>query len=284
MKRRLEDSHKGTTVSSTFNMEGNSVIEWISQHGEKLLYSILGLFSLLFLVYIWQSGSSTKMEGDYQGASRDFLAFQQAAKAGQTQEMDDAFQKLSLIMDRLPDLHAKYDGAIAQTLIDLNDIKQAKPLALATLQRVSKDQLPYYNEYAQITLLIEEGQYANAIQRSLSLKEKLIQNLQQTEQQQKADASVTSEPSFGSLLFAFNLLRIAFLEEHMNNNAKEIESWKEWNMYTSHTNTQLLPPVDRKAFFTIAQLYNEGALSLDSYIQTRLKSLEELKNNKKDVM
>ncbi len=258
------------------SLEDNPIIQWISKHGEKILYSILGAFSLLILIYFWQSGTSAKIEGDYQSASREFQAFQQAAKSGQNLELQDSFQKLTLIMNQLPDLHAKYDGVIAQTFIDLNDIKQAKPFVLSTLQRVGKDNLPFYNEYAQITLLIGEGQIANAIQRSLALKKEMIQNLEQTEKEQGAK---TTEPTFGSSLYAFNLLRIAFLEQQVGDRAKELESWEEWKMYTSHTNTRPLPPVDRKAFFNIAQLYNEGALSLDNYIQIRLKSLETLKNN-----
>ncbi len=258
------------------SLEDNPIIQWISKHGEKILYSILGAFSLLILIYFWQSGTSAKIEGDYQSASREFQAFQQAAKSGQNLELQDSFQKLTLIMNQLPDLHAKYDGVIAQTFIDLNDIKQAKPFVLSTLQRVGKDNLPFYNEYAQITLLIGEGQIANAIQRSLALKKEMIQNLEQME---KEPGTQTTEPAFGSSLYAFNLLRIAFLEQQVGDRAKELESWEEWKMYTSHTNTRPLPPVDRKAFFNIAQLYNEGALSLDNYIQIRLKSLETLKNN-----
>lgn len=276
MKKHSESLPKGTSSSSLFNLDGNPVIDWISLHGEKLLYSILAAFSVLILGYLWLSGSSTKMEGDYQSASREFQAFQQAAKSGQIQEMEGTYQKLALVMTQLPDLHAKYDGQIAQAFIDMNDIKQAKPLALATLQRVSKDNLPLYNEYSQITLLIEEGQYANAIQRSLALKQAMIQKLEQKEQEVGAQAA---EPTFGSLLFAMNLLRTAFLEQQVGDRAKEIESWEEWKMYTSHTNSRPLPPVDRKAFFTIAQLYNEEALSLDNYIQSRLKSLEALNNN-----
>ncbi len=275
MKKQFENSQKNAALSvlrSEEDLDGNRVIEWISRYGEKLLYSILIIFSLLFLGYAWQSGTSTKMKGDYQAASNEFQAFQNSAKLGQTKEMDEAYQRLALIMDKLPDLHAKYDGTLAQTFIDLNDIKRSMPLALSTLQRVSKDQLPFYDEYARITLLIEEGQYANAIQRSNSLQERLIQNLQQSEESKTT--STTSEPTFGSLLFAFNLLRTAFLEQQVGDTTKELESWKEWKMYTSYTNRRPLPPVDRKAFFTIDQLYNEGALSLDGYIQTRIESLE----------
>lgn len=276
MKKHLESTPEGTSSSSLFNLDGNPVIDWISKHGEKLIYSILAAFSLLFLGYLWQSGTSTKMEGDYQSAGREFQTFQQAAMAGQTQEMEQAYQKLSLILSQLPDLHAKYDGQIAQILIDSGEIEQAQPLAQATLQRVSQDNLPFYNEYARITFLIEEGQYASAIQRSLALKQEMIRQLQLGEQQNQIQ---TAAPTFGSLLFAMNLIRTAFLERQVGNGVKEAESWEEWNMYTSHTNTRPLPPVDRKAFFTVAQLYNQDALSLDSYIQNRLKSLEALNNN-----
>ena len=276
MKKHSEISSRGTTSLPLFRLEENPVIDWISKHGEKILYSILGAFALLILVYFWQSGSSSKIEGDYQSASREFQIFQQAAKSGDTQAVQDSFQKLTLIMNQLPDLHAKYDAVIAQTYIDLNDIKQAKPLALSTLQRVGKDNLPFYNEYAQITLLISEGELATAIQRSEALKHQMIQNLEQVE---TGVVAQMNEPTFGSNLYAFNLLRIAFLEQQIGNRENELKSWKEWKMYTSHTNSTPLPPVDRKAFFNIAQLYNEGALSLDNYIQIRLKSLEALKNN-----
>jgi hypothetical protein len=69
-------------------------------------------------------------------------------------------------------------------------------------------------------------------------------------------------------------LRIPFLQQHAGSPEQEIQSWKEWKEYTSPISIQYLgPSFDTKAFFSTAQLFNEGSLSLDYYIDERLQTL-----------
>ncbi len=263
MKKHLQNSAKENSSMSAFGLEGNTFIEWITRHGETLLYVVLGAFVLLFGGYLWFASSSTQADGEYQNAYEQFNIFQQETEVT-SQAKQEAFLKLSQLIQKQPDLGAKYDARIAQIMIDRNDFEQAKPYAESSLERVSKDKIPSYVDYAQITLLISANQFEEAIKRSIILKEQMLNTIEQW-------SEGTKERSFGELLFAFNLLRIPLLQQQVGAIVEERRSWEEWKSYMSPGIHSFPSAFNTKAFFTAAQLFSDGSVSLDNYIDMRMQ-------------
>lgn len=263
MKKNAQHSLKENPLASAFGLEGNPFINWIARNGETLLYGVLGLFVLLFGGYLWFAGSSTKSEGEFQSANEQFAIFRQQADSS-PEAQQEAFSNLTQLIAKQPDLGSKYDARIAQELIDRYDYKLAKPFAEAALDRVSKDQIPFYVDYAQITLLIAGHHFEEAIKQSIMLKEEMVKALSQWSEAKK-------EHAFGELLFAFNMLRIPLLQQQLGAKVDERQSWEEWKSYSNSETHSLPPTFDKKAFYTVAQLFSDGSVSLDNYIDMRMQ-------------
>lgn len=241
-------------------------ISWVMEHGENILYTLLGAFLLLLIGYMWFSGNSTKDIGDFKRAHDNFQAFQKPLASADSTNQTETLAKLTQILQQQPSLQAKYDASIAQILIDRNETTQALPFAESTFQRVGKDNLPLYIDYSEITLLIGQNHYSEAIKRSIALKEKMLKLLSSNNQ--------LVEQGFGEFLYAFNLLRIAFLQRYAGTPEQEMKSWHEWKEYTGPIGmANLGSKFDVKAFFAAAQLFNEGPISLNYYIDERLQTL-----------
>lgn len=275
MEKQSDKSFKKNGHAHSDVLEQHPFISWVMEHGENILYTLLGAFLLLLIAYMWFAGSSTKDIGDFRKAHEEFQTFQKPSASGDSINQGEALAKLTQTLQQQPSLQAKYDGLIAQTLIERNEVAEALPFAESTFLRIGKDNLPFYIDYSEITLLIGQNHYDEAIKRSSALKEKMLKILsnEKASSSQLVDQS-TKESSFGEFLYAFNLLRIAFLQGYAGTPDQEIKSWQEWKEYTSPIGMQNLGSnFDVKAFFTTAQLFNEGPLSLNYYIDERLQTL-----------
>ena len=119
------------------------------------------------------------------------------------------------------------------------------------------DHVPYYEEFAAITLQISRGDYSAALKQSQELKQKLL----------KDATTAKQERTFGDILFAYNLLRIAMLEQKSGTPEGEKAAWSEWNSYTqASTNTA---SIRAASFYTLDSLFGEGSLTLGTYIKSR---------------
>jgi hypothetical protein len=122
--------------------------------------------------------------------------------------------------------------------------------------RIRNDQVPYYEEFAAITLLIAQKDYATALKKSQELKQDLLKS-----------ATSQQERTFGDILYAYNLLRIALLEQKAGTAENEQAAWSEWNTYAKASTNSA--SIRAAAFYTLDSLFSEGSLSLGSYIKTR---------------
>lgn len=271
MKKNAHGLGHDNSTSPLFELDGHPFMDWVSRHGQTILYAILGVFGALLAAYFWLSGGSTLAEKDFQVANEQFNLFQQdSSSADSSSPQEEALIGLTQLLKNHPDLQAKYEARIAQILIDRNQAEKAKPFAHSVFERVGKDDQPFYVEYAQITLLVAANQYEEAIKRSIALKEQMIAAAQNDQSENIAQAP-------GGMLFASNLLRIAFLQQRVGASAAEYKSWEEWKSMTSSTNrVAIAPNIDRKPFFTLAQLFSDGTVSLDQYIDMRLQKLAAL--------
>ena len=269
MKKNTSDPlpplEKGSFADS---LEENSLLQWITRNGRLLLYIIVALLVVFFIVYQLTSSSRSKTANDFFSAESDFKLFQQpvSSKTDLTAQ-NEAFEHLNKILQRLPDLHPKYDGLMAQVFIDRNDVFQANKFAHQALERTFNENHPFYTDFAETTLIITKGQDKEALQRSIDLKQKMLESAAQPPEKRE----------FGDDLFALNLLRIAMLQQQTKQTTDELKTWREWLQYAGLGNdkTKIATGIDSKPFQNLLSFYEEGKVSLLNYIEHREKMLNQ---------
>lgn len=105
-----------------------------------------------------------------------------------------------------------YRCKTAQTLLALGKMKEAKTLSKEPLQRLSRI-APQHAEFANVSFLIASKEFQKALERAVSLKEKIEDRR--------------------SILYGKNLLRIAFLQQEVQNPAGEKVAWNEVEEFIS---------------------------------------------------
>lgn len=238
------------------NLLGASLADWLSDNGKYIVWAILGLFILFTLLFYLYSGNQKKTENEYISAEVEFLSFQRAVMTNKdAEQVDEQFQKLQNALSRLPELHSKYDGEIAQLLYIQNNPSAAEPYADNTLKRVSVNGLDHYGKYAKTTQLIAQNKFDEALAEAKKLREAIVE---------------TQESNWEESLYISNLIRIASLEQKLGNYAEELQIWKEIQA--------LAKSETGKAAIRLRKILNDfsiGSVSLLNYIDYREKSLSE---------
>lgn len=260
----LKNSPEKKSTLLDFLDEG-VITDWLADNGKNILYGLAGLIALLVIIFAISSGDRSKAEQEYLQAANDFSSFTKSYDAKNPAQLNDALGRLNNLMAKHPELHAAYDGALAQTLLNRSQVQEAKPYAQATLQRVKSNDLPFYNDYAATTLLISQQQFKEALDSTLALQQKMQADL----------ASPSTSRSFGDELFALNLLRIAMLQQELGDKNAELQTWQEWKSYAGlSSNPKTTGNVDPQAFRSIIQKLAIGSISLADYISYRENSLK----------
>lgn len=224
--------------------------EWFTKYGRTILLSFAIIFTLIVILMRLGLGSKGNSEGDYLKVQKELALVQKGD--------DSAFNELNNILLRKSDLQAKYDGQIAQALLNRHRLEEARPLVDRTLRRTSRSGHSFYADYTRISLLIGEGKYEKALEATKVLKESMLENAK------------TTDRNFGDLLFAYNLLRLGLLNRKVGNFAEEKETWQELKGY-AHLE-EAAPPTDLfspSAFLEMISQYEEGKTSLLHYIDKR---------------
>lgn len=235
------------------------LIQWIAHNGRALLWIFLGLLAATFLIHKIFWGSFGGSEQDYYKAEGEYYTFDSSTDPKAQQE---ALLSLSSLLKRHPDLQSKYDGPMAQTLINREDFKQALPFAERTLVRTGQDHLPFYADYAETTLMINDQKYGEALKKALALKGKMIEA--------KEDPHATE---FGDPLYLFNLLRIAMLQQQLEQKSEELKAWQEFKQAAIQSSEKSYF-VQPEMFEAILKQLQEGRASLFNYIEAREKLLK----------
>jgi len=218
--------------------------EWISNNRQFILWFIAGLFVLLIVAARLLMGRNSNAESDYIKAQTVFNQFQEAAiNPDRFANGSDSLNDLETIIKQYPELHAKYDAALAQTLIIEDQITKAEIFAKATFRRTKNDHIKNYHAFANTSLLISAGDYPKALLKSQQLQEVLRTDLQRN------DVSV---------LYLYNLLRLATLHQELGNLQEEANNWEEFQQITPQPNVSAL-----------LNLFTQGNANLNQYIQKR---------------
>lgn len=245
MKKSHSDTSTNLELAHSF--EDNRFIQWITEHGTTAILSVLAALAILGLGYRFISGGSAKAESDFMNAENDYVIFKRGVAEGTSvASPEEAFQKLQEILKARPELNAKYDGLLAQTLINRNNLQEAEVYAKRTLTRTDSDHLPFYTDYSETTLLICNQQYQEALIKALQLKQQMVDSNHQ---------------GYGNTLFVFNLLRIAMLEQQAGTAEDELKAW------------QALKG-NEKGYALLQQHFEEGGVSLANYIEAREKAIK----------
>lgn len=239
--------------------------EWLASQGKNVIYGLIALLALIVIIFSFSANQKTKQEHEYLQAANDFLAFTRPSPSQDAPAQQQALQRLIDIMSRHPELHAAYDGAIAQTLLNQNEIAKATPFINSTLARTRSDNLPLYTDYAKNSLLISQENFPEALKNALALQQTMSEALNT----QPAD-----DLNFGEELFALNLFRIGILQQKLGDKAGELATWHSWKQYAGLENAQSLPTkVNVLAFRAVIQQLAVGSFSLPDYIAYREKTL-----------
>lgn len=226
--------------------EENPYIQWVSENGKSLIISLLALIALFIIGYRFAFGSMMQAETDFFQADQAFQTFaSDATTPDAIAAQEDAFKKLEQVIKRHPELHAKYDGPIAQILISRNSFSEALPYAAGAIQRTKAENEPYFYSYAQNTILIAEKNYNEALKNSVALKTQIA----------------NKEP----VLFGFNLIRIASLQQQLGSKSEELNAWKEWKQFAAS---------DTKSAQKVINHFKDGDVSITNYIEAREKILK----------
>ena len=215
------------------------IIDWLSANKRNILGG-LGIFlvALVVLFYIF-SQKAIQAEGDFLSAE---IAFQHI------QENKDFTENLTLLdalLNRYPELHAKYDAGLAQILLIKNEATLAAPYADRVFKRVKGDGLDYYEEYGKNSLLIQQGDYKTAYENAKTLRTEMDQ---------------LTAVGHSDLLYGYNLIRLAVLEQILEYQKEELETWDQLQKMAS--------------FSEINQLFMDGRISLQDYIVSRKRAVK----------
>ncbi len=238
--------------------------QWVSGNSKTILVSALSLVATALFLYQISGRPHARKHSD-------FLHVDQAFQNWISQETQDpkVFQQLEKPLRDHPELQSKFGTAIAQRLLALGEVKKAEKYAEGALKRSQELNSGYYSDFSRNSLLIGQGKYVEALERARSLKVTMIQD---DGFWQSRDPLVHS----GTILYAYNLLRIAALERQLGSKEGELHAWEEflqnagWKGAPSHPNTY-----DPEGYALLSQNFTQGEISLNDYIQKRMALLSQ---------
>lgn len=183
-----------------------------------------------------------------------FAAAEEAVAKWESSKEESFYQEMKKALKKVPALEKKYEASIAQKLFEGDRISEALLFAHRSLSRIQED-APFHAAYGETSLLIEQGAYQDALERSVNLKEQMVRIHDWSQMEQLAG---------GALLYAHNLLRIACLQKELNNKPGEKAAWEELEVFLKGKR-DLAPLVFGN--------FQEKGLDLTHYIDERKKQL-----------
>lgn len=236
--------------------------DWISDHFRKIFLLCGTLIVISFCLFQLMGKLPMGKKSDYLEIQGVYSAW--ASKGTQDLKL---FKNLEKPLSRHPELQAKFGTQIAQRLLSLGDVGRANVYAGAALKRSKNLASAYYSQFTRNTLLISQGKYAEALVGAKSLKEEL----------EKDDAFWEGRDKFirsGTILYAYNLLRIASLERQVGSVEGELKAWEDlvrnagWQGHQANMKTY-----DPEAYALLEQNFTQGDISLLNFIEQRKKEL-----------
>lgn len=124
-------------------------------------------------------------------------------------------QAMRQALKKAPDFNRSVQAEIAQTLLASGRSEEARSVAGLCVERLRED-APLHAAFAETSLLIEQGHYQRALEASVALKERM-----------EPIGAKAQAIEVGSALYAWNLLRIASLQNRLGNEPGERSAWED---------------------------------------------------------
>lgn len=243
---KISSSNQSDPFNDKWDID--SIIDWISSNKKIIIGVLVGLFLLLIASYRYLSQKDVNAEINFLKAETLFTQFQENNFSNpelareKLKELDELFKKH-------PDLQVKYDGALAQSLLLSNQIPQSSSFMKAIFNRVQPDHLEFYQQYSQNSLIIGGGDFTKALQDAQELRKTI-----------ESSNSVGSYP----ILYLFNLIRIAVLQDQLGQKQEEIHVWKLIETHLASYPNDL-----------VNQAFKVGNTSLEKYMKTRKAAIQQ---------
>jgi hypothetical protein len=180
-------------------------------------------------------------------------AFRQWEKA----PSDVSYLAMRRAMKKVPSLEEKYQAVIARHLLQDHHLEEAFALAHRSIARIEVD-APFHAAYGKASLLIEQEAYQAALESAVGLKERMVEVCQHAAQE---------ELSGGAVLYAHNLLRIAFLHRQLDNPAGERAAWEDLEGFLKEK---------RRLSVLLLDSFQDQGVSLSHYMAERKRQLKAL--------
>jgi hypothetical protein len=242
-----------------FGFIHKSTSDWMREHLNSIIAIGVGVLAVAgWTLYQWSAGSP----GDYLAAERTFNEW--------SGDRNEKLVKLQKLLKQHPELHAKYDGRIAQKLLLSSQEGLAASFLKAAQKRIGEFS-PYYTQFSNCSLLIGEKKIDEALSQSQTLKQALDQDAAFW----KTNSEIVRH---GAILYGYNLLRIAFLQQMVGNAPGELAAWKDFKREAGWLESE--PPLrqlDPESFHLIGQNFQKNDVSLKDFIQYRETILLEQK-------
>lgn len=216
---------------------------------KKACYLVLILLSIGLVV-----GNLVKSNAHF---DQDYLLIKQIVAKWEQGEplLEENTLELKKLLKKYPDLSAQYDAFIGQTLLANFSTQEATPFIDRTLSRTGQ---PYFGDYGRTSLKISKGRYEEALQEAVDLKERVIK-----------DKAFWEKSKEGSVLFAFNLMRIAVLNQQLQRWVEEQKAWQEVKQYGAGKIVSFAEANKSDSFKEIFNHFSAQDTTLLDYIQTR---------------
>ena len=184
--------------------------QWIDQHRNLLLNA----GTVVLVVVIWTLVQTTRAHNvdAMRQVNEAFIAWK--AKP----EDEQLYRNLVKSLNKEPSMRLAMRGEMAQMLLNIR-CDEAEKMVQEPMQEL-RSIAPFHAEFAEISFLIGRKLYQEALERSVSLKEKML--CQKT------------------VLAGRNLLRIALLQQQLGNPAGEMAAWKDWDEHIETQNNKTL--------------------------------------------
>ncbi len=230
-------------------------IDWVKTH----VMTVAGIGAF---IAVGAFGISKWVKGD---SKVDYLAAE-IAYADWEGDKNESFIKLQRLIRKHPELHAKYDGGIAQKLLSNSEKGLATSYGKATLKRMG-DFSPYYKDFSTCSLMIADQKLGEALQNAKALKASMDTDNRFWDKQ-------SNLVRHGCILYAYNLLRIAMLEKVAGTPKGELEAWLEFKKNAGWQGAQPTSRTyDPEAYLLIEHNFQNQEISLLDYIKYREEAL-----------
>ena len=131
------------------SQEQGAMHKWLDNYGQTLIYGLVAAAALLLFLFKYTASDRQQSEFDFMRAESLYFDF----RAG---EAEGTLGELQVLMTKYPELHQKYDGVIAQTLLARGDLAGVS-MARALLEDHKSLLDPAALAFSELSLQIAKG-------------------------------------------------------------------------------------------------------------------------------